>query len=172
MLPILAAVLSSLASSGLTTLVEAVKAKGTQVVEDKLGIKLPTSVNQITPELLQKLKEKEMEHEEFLVDAQKEVIVANMEADKAAFQEVTKRWEADMLSDSPLSKNIRPLTLVILTLTMIVFALMSAFGASVDTGYVSLLGELLKMVFGAYFIGRTVEKSIDIYHGWKQTGGN
>lgn len=172
MLPFLVPVLASLASSGLTTLVEAVKTTGVQVVEDKLGIKLPTSVNQLTPELLQKLKEKEMEHEEFLVDAQKEVIIANIEADKVASQGVTKRWEADMLSDSWLSKNIRPLALVILTSTMIIFAVMSAFGVSVGGEYASLLGDLLKTVFGAYFIGRTVEKSIDIYNGWKQTGGN
>lgn len=73
MLPFLAPILTSLASSGLSVLAGAIQAKGKEVIEDKLGVKIPDSAEQLTPELIQELKIKEMEHEEFLVNAQIEL---------------------------------------------------------------------------------------------------
>ena len=71
MLPILLApLLTSLASKGMSLLAGAIEAKGKDIIESKLGIKIPSSVSELTPELVQKLKQAEMEHEEFLLEMQ------------------------------------------------------------------------------------------------------
>lgn len=82
-------------------------------------------------------------------------------ADKDAQDQVTARWESDMNSDSFLSKNIRPLVLVYLTF---VFTILSFFdgnigGFEVAGQYIPIFQSLLITVYGAYFIGRTVEKN-------------
>lgn len=66
---LLAPLLAKLAESGLDMLGNAIMAKGKEVVEDKLGIKIPDDPAKLTPELLQQLQIRSMEHEEFLVDA-------------------------------------------------------------------------------------------------------
>jgi hypothetical protein len=71
---------------------------------------------------------------------------------------VTQRWTSDMSSDSWLSKNIRPMTLVFILLAYFLFALSSAFGLTVNESYVRLLGEWGQLIMLAYFGGRTVEK--------------
>lgn len=85
-----------------------------------------------------------------------------IEAEIAAQQEVTKRWEADMTSDSWLSKNIRPLTLIFILCAYFVFSMMSAFDYDTNEAYVKLLGEWGQLVMLAYFAGRTVEKVMDM----------
>lgn len=82
-------------------------------------------------------------------------------ADKDAQDQVTARWEADMNSDSFLSKNIRPLVLVYLTF---IFTLLAFFdgnigGFKVAEQYVPIFQSLLITTYGAYFVGRTVEKN-------------
>ena len=74
---------------------------------------------------------------------------------------VTDRWKADMSSDSWLSKNIRPLSLVAIFSAYVVFALMSAFNLSVNQDYVELLGQWGIIIFGAYFTSRGAEKIMD-----------
>jgi len=76
-------------------------------------------------------------------------------------QEVTKRWQADMNSDSFMSKNIRPWGLAImLGLTMLMIFIDSAsVNFIVDDSWKSLLLTLLITMVGAYFGGRTYEKS-------------
>ena len=71
---------------------------------------------------------------------------------------ITDRWTADMTSDSWLSKNIRPLSLVAIFLGYFLFAMMSAFGLNANEAYVQLLGQWGMLVMGAYFGGRTIEK--------------
>lgn len=71
---------------------------------------------------------------------------------------ITDRWNADMASDSWLSKNIRPLSLVAIFLGYFLFAMMSAFGLNANEAYVQLLGQWGMLVMGAYFGGRTIEK--------------
>jgi hypothetical protein len=71
---------------------------------------------------------------------------------------ITDRWEADMASDSWLSKNIRPISLIAIFLGYFLFAMMSAFGLNANESYVTLLGNWGMLVFGAYFGSRTVEK--------------
>lgn len=83
------------------------------------------------------------------------------QADKDAQDQVTKRWELDMQSDSFLSKNIRPLVLVYLT---VIFTVLSFFdgnigGFQVDEAYIPIFQSLLITVYGAYFVGRTWEKN-------------
>lgn len=58
-----------LASQGLSILGNAILAKGKDVVEEKLGVKIPDDPAKLTPELLAQLKIKEIDHEEFLVEA-------------------------------------------------------------------------------------------------------
>ena len=77
---------------------------------------------------------------------------------KAEQQNVTDRWKADMGSDSWLSKNIRPMTLIAILWAYFVFASASAFGWSVNESYVKLLGEWGQLIMLAYFGGRTAEK--------------
>lgn len=71
---------------------------------------------------------------------------------------ITDRWNADMASDSWLSKNIRPMSLVAIFLGYFLFAMMSAFGLNANEAYVNLLGQWGMLVMGAYFGGRTIEK--------------
>jgi hypothetical protein len=75
---------------------------------------------------------------------------------------VTDRWKADMASDSWLSKNIRPLSLVAIFFAYVVFALMSAFGLAVNEDYVELLGQWGIIIFGAYFTSSGAEKIMDM----------
>ena len=75
-------------------------------------------------------------------------------------QEVSKRWQADMKSDSWLSKNTRPLTLVFLTIAMVLLIFIDSTGLDfeVDPGWVDLLKSLLITVYVAYFGSRGAEK--------------
>jgi len=74
---------------------------------------------------------------------------------------VTKRWESDMSSDIKLAKLIRPSVLI----TMLVFFMVITIWDGVDTefspreNYIDLLQVLMLTVFGAYFAGRTIEKT-------------
>jgi hypothetical protein len=88
--------------------------------------------------------------------------LAEIQADAVAMQETSKRWQADMASDSWLSKNIRPMTLVFILLVYCTFALMSAWEMDVNESYVKLLGEWGQLIMLAYFGGRTVEKIMDM----------
>jgi pimeloyl-ACP methyl ester carboxylesterase len=89
--------------------------------------------------------------------------LAEVEAEfaKAELQAVTTRWEADMKSDSTLSKNIRPMTLIAILAAYFLFAIMSAFNINVNESYVKLLGEWGQLIMLAYFGGRTVEKVME-----------
>ena len=82
-------------------------------------------------------------------------------ADNDAQEQVSRRWESDMKSDSFLSKNIRPLVLIYLTF---IFTVLSFFdgnvgGFSVAEQYIPIFQSLLITVYGAYFVGRTWEKA-------------
>ena len=95
-----------------------------------------------------------------LTEAEKEMLVKELEQDVIEMQEITKRWQYDMLSDSWLSKNIRPLSLAFLTLTLFIYIILDSAleGFKIDSEWVSLLGNLLMLVYGGYFGARTLEK--------------
>jgi hypothetical protein len=75
---------------------------------------------------------------------------------------ISDRHKADMSSDSWLSKNIRPMTLVAIFVGYFVFAMMSAFNYNANEAYVTLLGQWGMLVMSFYFGGRTLEKIIDM----------
>jgi uncharacterized membrane protein (DUF106 family) len=93
-----------------------------------------------------------------LIKVQQEGRLAELQADNIEAQELTKRVEADMGSDSWLSKNIRPMTLIFILTVYTVFAMMSAFGHNANEEYVTLLGQWGMLIMSFYFGGRTLEK--------------
>ena len=91
--------------------------------------------------------------------------LAELQADMNEAQELTKRQQADMASDSWLSKNIRPMTLIAILAGYFTFAMMSAFGLESNQNYVTLLGNWGMLVMSFYFGGRTLEKIADMKLG-------
>jgi hypothetical protein len=97
-----------------------------------------------------------------LLELQQSGQLAQLNADIQEQQELTKRHTADMSSDSWLSKNIRPMTLLIILAGYFTFALMSAFDLETHKQYVELLGQWGIIIMSFYFGGRTVEKVADM----------
>jgi uncharacterized membrane protein (DUF106 family) len=93
-----------------------------------------------------------------LLRMQQEGRLAELQADNIEAQELTKRQQADMGSDSWLAKNIRPMTLIFILLAYFLFAMMSAYGYNANEEYVSLLGQWGMLIMSFYFGGRTLEK--------------
>ena len=98
--------------------------------------------------------------EESLPAEDKEKAMKLLELDIIEMQEVSKRWSSDMKSDSWLSKNTRPMSLIFLTISMVLLILLDSFDWSftVSTGWVDLLQTLLVTVYVAYFGSRGAEK--------------
>ena len=91
----------------------------------------------------------------------KEIALALLEMDKQEAIEVTKRWESDMVSDSFLSKNVRPMALIFLTLFMVFVIFTDSkteWNFDVKESYITLLETLLLAVYLAYFGSRGIEK--------------
>ena len=98
----------------------------------------------------------------------KETALKLLEQDMVEMQEVTKRWDSDMKSDSWLSKNTRPLSLVFLTVMAVALIWVDSVENApftVSAGWVNLLQTLLTTVYIAYFGSRGAEK-------WKNIGNN
>lgn len=172
MIPIVATLLGTLAENGLGLLSSAIQAKGKEVVENTLGVKISDSP---TPEEVAKLRQLQFEHEERLLELgimkariEQEEMKALLAAAANEEDNVSKRWTADMTSDSWLSKNIRPMTLVYILTAYLIFAGLSAAGINVQESYVSLLGQWGMLVMTAYFGGRTVEKVMEMRKGSKE----
>ena len=97
-----------------------------------------------------------------LLELQQQGRLAELQADSVEQQELTKRQSADMASDSWLSKNIRPITLIAILSGYFIFAMMSAFDMDTNSKYVELLGQWGMLIMSFYFGGRTLEKIIDM----------
>lgn len=97
-----------------------------------------------------------------LLEMQQNGELAQIAADTAEQQELTARLQADMNSDSWLSKNIRPMTLLFILGGYFIFAMMSAFDLDTNKAYVELLGQWGMLIMSFYFGGRTLEKIIDM----------
>lgn len=85
-----------------------------------------------------------------------------MEQERIAQENVTGRWEADMNSDERLPKLIRPYMLIALVSIYFLFATIDSIDAvsfEVKTSYIELLEILMLTAFGAYFAGRSYEKT-------------
>jgi len=91
----------------------------------------------------------------------KETALKLLEQDMVEMQEVSKRWQADMLSDSWLSKNTRPLSLIFLTVMTIALIWVDSnnyVDFTVSEEWISLLKTLTMTVYVAYFGSRGAEK--------------
>jgi len=95
-----------------------------------------------------------------LTALEKEMLVKELEQDVIEMQEVTKRWESDNLTDSYLTKNIRPLSLAFLTATLFIYIMLDSFfdGFKINKDWIDLLSSLLLLVYGGYFGMRSAEK--------------
>jgi len=93
-----------------------------------------------------------------LLEMQQNGDLAQLNADVTEQHELTARLQADMASDSWLSKNIRPMTLVFILVAYTVFGMMSAWDIEVNNNYVELLGQWGMLIMSFYFGGRTLEK--------------
>ena len=98
--------------------------------------------------------------DEVLLPKDKEEALKLLEMDIIEMEEVSKRWQSDMTSDSWLSKNTRPMALIFLTVSMIFLILLDSldieFGVNIE--WIELLKSLLITVYVAYFGSRGVEK--------------
>jgi len=98
--------------------------------------------------------------DEVLTPKDKEEALKLLELDIIEIQEVSKRWSADMSSDSWLSKNVRPMMLIFLTISTWLLILMDSlnidFGVGVE--WIDLLKSLLITVFISYYGSRGIEK--------------
>lgn len=138
--------LTQLASNGLQTVSDAVQAKGKQYVEGKLGVTLTPDMTEAE---LAAVRNAAMQHDR--------------ELQQMIEDSITARHQADMTSDSWLSKNIRPMTLVYL---MGLFTV--AFLIEVPETVLTMLRDLLMAVFVFYFGSRTLEKALHIWKGGSQ----
>ena len=93
----------------------------------------------------------------------KDLLIRQIELDITMEQEITKRWEADLHSDSWMSKNIRPLTLSFLLACMFVFIMLdsSLQGFEINEEWIGLLKGLLMTAVGGYFVVRSGEKIVN-----------
>jgi hypothetical protein len=97
-----------------------------------------------------------------LLEMQQNGELAQLNADVAEQHEITERLKADMGSDSWLSKNIRPMTLIAILIGYFTFAGLSAAKIDVNSEYVQLLGQWGMLIMSFYFGGRTLEKIMDM----------
>ena len=118
-----------------------------KAIADKLGV--PASIGEVT---------KALESNPDLALKLKEIDTKAFEIEQKG---VSDRWAADMASDSWLSKNIRPMTLVYLLTAYLGMAVADGFGFEISESYVTLLGQWGMLVMGAYFGGRTAEKIME-----------
>lgn len=90
----------------------------------------------------------------------KQTALKLLEMDSQEIQEVSKRWNSDMTSDSWLSKNVRPLTLVYLTLATTIYIVLDSLNIAfdIDQAWIELLKTLLVTIYVAYFGSRGFEK--------------
>lgn len=158
MLPFLIPVLTSLASNGLGILAGAIQAKGKNLIEEKLGVKIPNSAEEFTPELLHELKVKEIEHEEFLLSIQikeKELFLADTKDARHREIEIVTASGAPLLN-----KIITPILAIgVLLLTFGLFATVMFGTTPVDTTRKDLLVYILGVLSAvatqviAYYFG-------------------
>ena len=90
----------------------------------------------------------------------KTLLLQELQYDMQLETEITKRWEADLHSDSWMSKNIRPYTLAFLLVCMFIFVMLdsSIEGFKMKTEWIDLLKALLMTAVGGYFVVRGAEK--------------
>tara|TARA_R100000700_G_C3112249_1_gene104761 strand:- start:176 stop:601 length:426 start_codon:yes stop_codon:yes gene_type:complete len=126
-----------------TRLAKFLKSKGSHIA-DFVGDVLPS-------EGILGIVKNVIDKDDTLPPQDKEEALKRLEFDLIEMQEVSKRWVADAKSDSMLSRNVRPLTLVFLTVAFVI-------GWYMQIEELEVVKELLTICFLAYFGGRSVEK--------------
>lgn len=120
---VVAPYLMELAKNGLSMLVGAIQAKGKEVVEEKLGVKIPEDPAKLTPDLLVTLQTKQMEHQEFLTQAALEetkAVLADVQSARDREVQIATSAAAPMIN-----KVITPLlALLIVSLTFILYTIL------------------------------------------------
>lgn len=98
--------------------------------------------------------------DETLSDEEREFALNVMKLDIAEMEGVTDRWKSDMNSDSILAKNVRPLSLIFLTVTTVILIYIDSFtkGVTVPSEWIELLKSLLLGIYISYFGSRGLEK--------------
>ena len=98
------------------------------------------------------------EEERLAAEQKIKELIANYEVEME--KNITSRWEADLKSDSWLSKNVRPMVLIFLIVCtmLLIFIDAGAIKFNVKDSYIDLLQMVLITVIGAYFGGRSFEK--------------
>lgn len=117
------------------------------------GVSVANKIGNLVDKFVQTKEEKA----EF--DKQMDEIWINAEADMQ--KNVTERWKVDMNSDSWLSKNVRPLVLIFLVVSTVLMVFIDAgvIEFEVKANWIDLLQLVLITVIGAYFGGRSIEKT-------------
>ena len=130
-------------------------------IDDIIGVGMKI-LDKVIPDPAQKA-----EAQAKLLELQQQGQLAELHADETEMQEITKRQQADMASDSWLAKNIRPLTLIFILAAYFFFAFMSMLDMETKQAYVELLGQWGMLIMSFYFGGRTLEKIVDMKKGTK-----
>tara|TARA_R100000935_G_scaffold39456_1_gene60940 strand:+ start:1074 stop:1511 length:438 start_codon:yes stop_codon:yes gene_type:complete len=93
--------------------------------------------------------------------ADKKKALELLKLDTIELQEVSKRWESDMQSDNKLSKNVRPITLLLMTVSLLLFIFLDStfIDFEFDQVHIETLKHLCSVVYIAYFGGRSYEKT-------------
>jgi len=91
----------------------------------------------------------------------KEMALKLLEQDITEMQEISKRWESDMKSDNELSKNVRPLTLIFMTISLVTLIFLDStfIDFQFEEVHIETLKQLCSVVYIAYFGGRSYEKT-------------
>jgi hypothetical protein len=127
------------------------------LIENTVGKGVDALINKFLPKSMSEAEKS---------DARQSFIGLITQVLQASEQNITDRHKFDMQSDSWLSKNIRPFVLIWLIVSFNVFALLSI-DKPIAPDYITLLSDMLKVAFGFYFGGRTVEKITKIWKGDK-----
>ena len=127
----------------------------------KVAPKILSGVSDVVPDAgLLKLVGGLISKDETITPKDKDEALKLLEMDIVEIQEISKRWSSDMSSDSWLSKNVRPIMLIFLTISTWLLILMDslAIDFGVATEWIDLLKSLLITTYVAYFGSRGIEK--------------
>jgi len=91
----------------------------------------------------------------------KEMALRLLDQDITEMQEISKRWDSDMKSDNELSKNVRPLTLIFMTISLVTLIFLDSTFTDFqfEEVHIETLKQLCSVVYIAYFGGRSYEKT-------------
>ena len=130
------------------------------ILESILGIGTKL-IDKLIPDPAQKA-EAQMKLAELAQNGELAKMANETELYKAEQENITTRQQADMASDSWLSKNIRPMTLIYILVSYLLLAVLDASVLDIADAFVELLGQWGMLVMSFYFGGRTLEKIMDI----------